>query len=78
MEVVQEYQNKESNPIEVIYFFPVEEEAAVIACSAQLEGRTVESKVEKKERAQQLYDEATKEKNTRSIHKRSNFAFSSA
>ena len=40
VEVTQEYQNKEKNAIEVIYFFPVEEEAAVTACSAELERRT--------------------------------------
>eukprot|EP00090_Calanus_glacialis_P005452 TRINITY_DN14219_c0_g1_i3.p1 TRINITY_DN14219_c0_g1~~TRINITY_DN14219_c0_g1_i3.p1 ORF type:complete len:804 (+),score=256.05 TRINITY_DN14219_c0_g1_i3:133-2544(+) len=64
VEVTQEYQNKEKNPIEVIYFFPVEEEAAVTACSAELEGRTVEAKVQEKEKAQKLYDEAIKEKKT--------------
>jgi len=64
VEVTQEYQNKEKNPIEVIYFFPVEEAAAVTACSAQLEGRNIDSKIQEKEKAQKLYDEAIKEKKT--------------
>jgi len=64
VEVIQEYQNKEKDPIEVIYFFPVEEEAAVTACCAELEGRTVEAKIQEKEKAQKLYDEAIKERKT--------------
>jgi len=64
VEVIQEYQNKEKNPIEVLYFFPVEEEAAVTACSAELEGRTVEAKIQEKEKAQKLYNEAIKERKT--------------
>merc|ERR1711892_329142 len=64
VEVTQEYQNKEKIPIEVIYFFPVEEAAAVTACSAELEGRNVDSKIQEKEKAQKLYDEAIKEKKT--------------
>ena len=64
VEVIQEYRNKEKNPIEVTYFFPVEEEAAVTACSAELEGRTIEAKIQEKEKEQQLYDKAIKEKKT--------------
>ena len=38
VELRQKYQNKENNPLEVTYFFPVEEEASVIGCKALLEG----------------------------------------
>ena len=37
--LVQKYQNKENNPLEVIYFFPVEESASVVACKALLDGK---------------------------------------
>ena len=38
VELRQKYQNKENNPLEVTYFFPVEEEASVIGCKALLDG----------------------------------------
>ena len=38
VELRQKYQNKEKNPLEVTYFFPVEEGASVIGCKALLEG----------------------------------------
>ena len=50
--MIQEYQNKEENPIEVTYFFTIEEEAAVTEWSAELEGRTVVTKISEKVEAQ--------------------------
>ena len=38
VELRQKYQNKEKNPLEVTYFFPLEEEASVIGCKALLDG----------------------------------------
>ena len=38
VELRQKYQNKENNPLEVLYFFPVEESASVIGCKALLDG----------------------------------------
>ena len=38
VELRQKYQNKENNPLEVTYFFPVEEEASVIGCKVLLDG----------------------------------------
>ena len=38
--------NKEESPIECEYFFPIEEEAAVIDFKAEIEGRVLTSKVE--------------------------------
>ncbi len=39
--VKQEYFNRESNPIEAVYNFPVEEESAVTDFEAHVDGRTV-------------------------------------
>ena len=36
VEVTQEFVNREQNPIECVYFFPVEEEAAVVDFTAEL------------------------------------------
>ena len=46
--VMQEYINKEQNPIEVFNFFPIEE-AAVTGCSAEIEGRNVVATTNEKE-----------------------------
>ena len=43
--VSQTYVNKEKTDIECIYFFPVEEEAAVVEFLATLDGREIRSKV---------------------------------
>ena len=43
--VSQKYVNVEENPIECEYMFPIEEESAVIDFKAELEGRTLVSKV---------------------------------
>ena len=43
--VSQTYVNKEKMDIECIYFFPVEEEAAVVEFVATLDGREIRSKV---------------------------------
>jgi len=51
VEITQEFVNKEKNPIECVYFFPVEEEAAVVEFTAELEGRKVVTKVKEKEDA---------------------------
>ena len=41
VELRQKYQNKENNPLEVTYFFPLEEEASVIGCKALLDGENI-------------------------------------
>ena len=64
VEVTQEYQNKEKNPIEVVYYFPTEEEAAVTGCSAELEERNVVAEIKEKAKAQKLYDEAIQDNKT--------------
>jgi len=56
--VTQDYVNKEEQPIECKYFFPIEEEAVVVDFKAQLEGRTLISKVKTAEEATKDYNEA--------------------
>ena len=43
--VLQRYVNKEENPIECEYFFPIEEEAAVVGFKAEVDGRILVSQV---------------------------------
>ena len=46
VEMRQKYQNKEKKPIEAVYNFPIEEDAAVIGCSAVLEGETINATIQ--------------------------------
>ena len=43
--VSQRYVNREENPIECEYFFPIEEEAAVVDFRAEVEDRVLVSQV---------------------------------
>merc|ERR1712142_1313238 len=62
--ITQEFVNKERNPLECIYFFPVEEEAAVVDFTTELEGRKIETKVKEKETAREEYNEAVRNRQT--------------
>ena len=62
--VVQEYENREQKAIEVIYFFPVEEGAAVTKVEAEVDGRRVVGQVKKRETARQEYQEAVRRGST--------------
>ena len=62
--VSQTYINCESNPIECVYNFPVEEAAAVVDFVAELEGRTIKTKVQEKAAARQEYREAIDNRQT--------------
>ena len=62
--VSQTYINCESNPIECIYNFPVEEAAAVVDFTAELDGRTINTKVQEKSAARQEYREAMDNRQT--------------
>ena len=57
--VVQDYVNREENAIEVIYFFPIEESAALTKVEAEVEGRKVVGRVKEKEVAKEEYRDAT-------------------
>ena len=50
--VTQEFVNRERNPIECVYFFPAEEEAAVVDFTAELEGRKIQTKIKEKRTGQ--------------------------
>ena len=62
--VTQTYVNVESHPIEAVYMFPIEEEAAVISFEAQVEKRIIATQVKEKEEARNDYDDAMKNKKT--------------
>ena len=46
--VTQSYVNAESNPIEAVYMFPIEEEAAVTSFEAEVDGRKIFTQVKEK------------------------------
>merc|ERR1711988_1210793 len=58
VKVSQKFVNCEQNPIECVYFFPVEEEAAVTDFTAQLEGRTIKTVIKEKKEARDDYKSA--------------------
>eukprot|EP00088_Acartia_fossae_P063718 TRINITY_DN7790_c0_g1_i13.p1 TRINITY_DN7790_c0_g1~~TRINITY_DN7790_c0_g1_i13.p1 ORF type:complete len:839 (-),score=227.84 TRINITY_DN7790_c0_g1_i13:710-3172(-) len=62
--VQQKYVNVEENPIECEYMFPIEEESAVIDFKAELEGRTLVSKVKPNAEAEKDYKEAVEQGRT--------------
>ena len=62
--VSQAYINCESNPIECVYNFPVEEAAAIVDFTAELDGRTIKTKVQEKSAARQEYREAMDNRQT--------------
>ena len=62
--MTQKYKNKEKNPLEVVYRFPIEEDAAVTACSAVLDGKTIVAKIQENKKAEKMYNEAINENKT--------------
>ncbi|XP_068682454.1 von Willebrand factor A domain-containing protein 5A-like isoform X1 [Montipora foliosa] len=52
------YTNNEENPIEAIYIFPLDEQAAVCGFEATVDGRTIVAQVQGKEEARDTYDDA--------------------
>ncbi|XP_065191587.1 von Willebrand factor A domain-containing protein 5A-like [Sycon ciliatum] len=54
----QRYKNTSPNPIEAIYVFPVDDEAAVNGLTAHLGQRTVRGVIEKRQEARQAYTAA--------------------
>ena len=51
--------NVEPNPIEAIYMFPIEEEAAVISFEAEMDDRKIITEIREKQEARQDYDKAS-------------------
>lgn len=52
------YTNKDENPIEAIYIFPLDEQAAVCGFQATIDGRTIVAEVQDKQEARDTYDDA--------------------
>ena len=52
------YSNKEENPVEAIYIFPLDEQAAVCGFQATIDGRTIVAEVREKQEARDAYDDA--------------------
>lgn len=56
--VSQRYRNLESRPIEAVYKFPLDEGAAVCGFEAEIDGRRLSGRVEEREKAFAVYDDA--------------------
>ncbi|MDX2184305.1 MAG: VIT domain-containing protein [Gemmatimonadaceae bacterium] len=56
--VTQRFCNAETVPIEAVYVFPLEEGAAVCGFAALIDGRVVRGRVEEREKAFAVYDDA--------------------
>jgi Ca-activated chloride channel family protein len=56
--VAQRYRNTESQPLEAVYLFPLDEGAAVCGFEAVIDGRTIVGRVEEREEAFRVYDDA--------------------
>ena len=52
------YSNDTSNPIEVVFRFPIDESFAVVGLEAEIGGRRIKAEVREKEEAKQMYDDA--------------------
>ncbi|XP_031572137.1 von Willebrand factor A domain-containing protein 5A-like [Actinia tenebrosa] len=53
-----EYENNRDIPIEAVYVFPIDEEAAVCGFQATIEGRTIVAEIQEKQEARDTYDDA--------------------
>ncbi|HET6437698.1 MAG TPA: VIT and VWA domain-containing protein [Anaeromyxobacter sp.] len=58
VQVRQVFQNRGPRPIEACYVFPASSRAAVHGMRLQIEGRTVEARIERRERARLAYEAA--------------------
>ena len=56
--LTQEYVNQEINPIEVLYSYPVEESAAIVAFEANIDGHEIQAVVKEKQQARNDYNQA--------------------
>jgi len=54
----QRFRNDESQPIEAVYKFPLDEGSAVCGFEVEIDGRLIKGRVEERERAFETYDEA--------------------
>ena len=58
VELAQRFENVEARPIEAVYLFPLPVDAAVAGFAAEVDGRRIEGRVEERERAFEIYDDA--------------------
>ncbi|XP_046436816.1 von Willebrand factor A domain-containing protein 5A-like [Daphnia pulex] len=56
--IEQRYVNRETQPIEAVYLFPLDEGAGVCKFTAEVDGRSIEGVVKKTEEAQTDYEQA--------------------
>ncbi|CAF4238724.1 unnamed protein product, partial [Adineta steineri] len=56
--IKQIFRNDESTPIEAVYCFPIEEQAAIYSFIAQIDDRQIEAKLKEKKEAQKQYNNA--------------------
>ena len=56
--VTQRYTNLEARPIEAVYVFPLPTDAAVCGFAAEVDGRRIEGRVEERDKAFEIYDDA--------------------
>lgn len=59
--LTQRFRNTEARPIEAVYVFPLPSDAAVTGFTATIGDRIVEGRVEERERAFEIYDDAMAE-----------------
>ncbi len=58
VELAQRFKNVETQPIEAVYLFPLPTDAAVSGFVAEVDGRRVEGRVEERDKAFEIYDDA--------------------
>ncbi len=58
VKICQRFKNREKAPLEAIYKFPLPESAAVCGFLARVNGRNITGKVEEREKAFEIYDDA--------------------
>ncbi|MCC6621542.1 MAG: VWA domain-containing protein [Deltaproteobacteria bacterium] len=59
--VSQRYKNAEPRPLEALYVFPLPSDAAVCGFVAEVDGRRIEGRVEERDKAFEIYDDAMAE-----------------
>jgi hypothetical protein len=56
--IKQRYENKESDPVEAQYDFPLDSRACVTQFWAEIDGKTIMGSIKEKEKAKEIYDDA--------------------
>ena len=60
--IKQVFRNDEATPIEAVYCFPIEEQAAIYSFEAKLDdGRKIQAQIKEKKKAQREYCDALKQ-----------------